>query len=220
LSTAEDRTSSARASAAHKWSIGLGVAALQSLVYFGIGHVPLARSTELLRTRLDDAIPLLPWTAWCYLPFYAAVFIIALASIRSRVLFDRAVRSVVIVMLVGAAGHLLIKAEYPRPTLAPPYPDLSTAFLAFVYRIDRPGNVFPSLHVAHTSMLSMLLIRDRPVVGRVTFVMALMLAVSTLTAKQHFVVDVVAGFLLAIGGRALALRAPRPGPQRLPAPPG
>jgi membrane-associated phospholipid phosphatase len=211
--------SSDRATAAHKWTIGLGVALLQSLAYFGIGHLPLVRSTELLRTRLDDAIPLVPWTAWCYLPFYAAIFIIAIASIRSRSLFDRAVRSVVIVMLVGGAGHLLIRAEYPRPTLTPPYADVSTAFLAFVYRIDRPGNVFPSLHVAHSSMLALLLIRDRPVIGRVAFVMAVMLALSTLTAKQHFVADVVAGFLLAIGGRALALRAPRPRPQQLPAPP-
>ena len=209
-----------RATAAHKWSIGGALALLQSLAYFGIGHIHLARSTELLRTRLDDAIPLVPWTAWCYLPFYAAVFIIAIAGIRSRALFDRAARSVVIVMLVGATGHLLVKAEYPRPTLTPPYPDLSTAFLALVYRIDRPGNVFPSLHVAHTSMLALLLIRDRPVLGRVAFVMALMLALSTLTTKQHFMADVFAGFLLAIGGRALALRAPAPQPQRLPAPPG
>ncbi|HTB61313.1 MAG TPA: hypothetical protein VLC06_25775, partial [Polyangia bacterium] len=57
------------ASPAYRWSVGLGLALLQSLVYFGIGHAHLTRSTELLRTHLDDAIPFWPWTAWCYLPF-------------------------------------------------------------------------------------------------------------------------------------------------------
>ena len=59
------------ASPAYKWTIGLALALLQSAVYFGIGHLHLTRSTEMLRTRLDDAIPFWPWTAWCYLPFYA-----------------------------------------------------------------------------------------------------------------------------------------------------
>ena len=50
-------TPSEIASAAYKWTVGGTIAALQSLVYFGIGHLHLNRSTEILRTRLDDAIP-------------------------------------------------------------------------------------------------------------------------------------------------------------------
>src|SRR5262249_50229335 len=103
------------ASPAYKWTLGLSLAALQSAMYFGIGHAHLARSTELLRTRLDDMIPLLPWTVWCYLPFYAAIFVMAIAGFRRRALFNGAVMAVVVVMLIGAAGHLFIGAEYPRP---------------------------------------------------------------------------------------------------------
>jgi membrane-associated phospholipid phosphatase len=194
------------ASQAYKWTLGLGVAALQSLAYFGIGHAHLTRSTELLRTRLDDMIPFWPWTSWCYLPFYAATFIIAIAGVRRRALFNRAVMAVLIVLTVGAMGHLFIGAEYPRPVLHPPYADVSAAFMAWVQHIDPPGNVFPSLHVAHTTMLSLILIRDRPVLGRVALVMATMLALSTLTTKQHFIADVVSGYILAIGGWLFATR--------------
>src|SRR5262245_2206649 len=126
------------ASPAYKWTVGLSAAVLQSAVYFGIGHLQLNRSTEVLRTRLDDAIPFWPWTAWCYLPFYAAIFIIAIAGIRRRVVFNRAVLAVVIVMSIGAMGHLFIGAEYPRPVLVPPYPNLSAAFMAWVQHIDPP----------------------------------------------------------------------------------
>ena len=188
------------ATPAYKWTLGLALAALQSLVYFGIGHLHLNRSTEILRTRLDDAIPFWPWTAWCYLPFYAGVFILAIGGLKRRALFNRACRAVLIVMALGALGHIFIGAQYPRPVLLPPYADISAAFLASVQHIDPPGNVFPSLHVAHTTMLSLLLIKDRPRLGLVTLAMATALALSTLTTKQHFIADVISGYLLAFFG--------------------
>jgi membrane-associated phospholipid phosphatase len=207
----------ATATPAYKWLVGLGMALIQSTVYFGIGHMHLTRSTELLRTRLDDAIPFLPWTSWCYLPFYAAIFIMAIIGIRRRALFNRAVLAVLIVMVVGATCHVLIGAEYPRPVLVPPYPDVSSAFMAAVQHIDPPGNVFPSLHVAHTTMLALILLKDRPRLGAVALVMATLLAASTLTTKQHFIADVASGYVLAFLGRALALRGlPAPAPPPTP----
>jgi membrane-associated phospholipid phosphatase len=213
MPVAAELPADAIASAKYKWTVGLGLAALQSAVYFGIGHLQLSRSTEILRTRLDDIIPFWPWTSWCYLPFYAATFIIAIIGFRRRVLFNRAVIAVITVMTLGAVGHVFVGAEYPRPVLVPPYPDISSAFMAAVQRIDPPGNVFPSLHVAHTSMLSLILIRDRPRLGLVALVMATMLALSTLTTKQHFIADVVSGYILAFAGSFWAVsvlrRAPR-----------
>jgi len=194
------------ASATYRWLVGVALALTQSAVYFGIGHTELHRSTELLRTRLDDAIPFLPWTTWCYLPFYAGVFIIAIAGFRRRALFDRTARSVLLVMLVGAICHVFIRAEYPRPLVLPPFRGLSEAFMHWVQSVDAPGNVFPSLHVAHTTMLSVLLMRDRPRLGRVAFVMATLLAISTLTTKQHFIADVISGYVLAFIGVHIALR--------------
>jgi membrane-associated phospholipid phosphatase len=205
-SPAPEPAATALASPAYRWTLGVAMAALQSLVYFGIGHLHLNRSTELLRTRLDDAIPFWPWTAWCYLPFYAGVFIIAIAGFRRRALFNRALLAVVIVMTLGALGHIFIGAEYPRPVLHPPYADFSASFMALVQRIDPPGNVFPSLHVAHTTMLSLLLMKDRPRLGLVALAMATALALSTLTTKQHFLADVISGYLLAFFGRWIALR--------------
>lgn len=203
------------ASPAYRWSLGLALALLQSAVYFGIGHAHLTRSTELLRTQLDDAIPFWPWTSWCYLPFYAGTFLIAIGGFRHKRLFNRTAVAVVMVMCLGALGHLFVGAEYPRPVLSPPYPNLSYAFMAWVQHIDPPGNVFPSLHVAHTSMLAFLLLRDRPRLGRVAVVMATLLALSTLTTKQHFLADVLGGYTLAFLGRAFALSSI--GSKRLPA---
>lgn len=190
----------------YKWACGLALAAVQTTLYMAVGHASLSRSTELLRTRLDDAIPFWPWTAWCYLPVYAGIFLIAIASFRRRAHFDRALLGVLLVMLLGLAGHLLVGAEYPRPVLVAPYGDLSRAFLALVQRIDPPGNVFPSLHVAHTSTLALLLHHDNPRVGRPVIGLAALLAASTLTTKQHFIADVIAGLVIAAVMRLVLLR--------------
>ena len=191
---------------AYKWALGLSLGVIQSVAYFGAGHLEMARSTELLRTALDDALPFWPWTAWFYLPFYVGVFAVCISGIRSRAILHRGCLGVLGVMLVGLACHLLIPAEYPRPVLHAPYPDLSTAFMAAVQRIDPPGNVFPSLHVAQTSALAFILFRDRRGLGLVAIVMATILALSTLTTKQHFVADIVAGYVIAFVTRHLVLR--------------
>lgn len=200
---------------AYKWLTGLGAAGVQSLIYFGVGHLTFARSTELLRLRLDDAIPFWPWTSWLYLPIYAGIFVIALSTFQTRQHFDRALWGVALIMTLGLTGHLLVRAEYPRPVLRPPFANVSEVFLAWVQSIDRPGNVFPSLHVAHTSSLALILHHEQRLLGRWVIGLALVLAASTLTTKQHFILDVVSGFALAGLARWLVLRGiptPRPAP--------
>jgi membrane-associated phospholipid phosphatase len=200
-----DRKSGARFQA-YKWGLGLLAGAIQSGAYFGIGYVQRPRSTTMLALPMDRTIPFLPWTVWCYLPFYAAIFVMGMAGFRSKRLFHRSLVGVLATIVVGAAGHLLVAAEYPRPTLPSPPPDASFAFLAWLQAVDPPGNVFPSLHVAQTSAIALVLRRDRPVLGGLAVVMAAMLALSTLTTKQHFVVDVVAGLAIALTTSTLVWR--------------
>jgi membrane-associated phospholipid phosphatase len=196
----------------YRCAVGLGAAGLQSAVYFSIGRMSQPRSSTLLATELDAAIPLMPWTVWCYLPFYAGIFIMAIAGLRTRRLFNRALVGVLAVMLVGATGHLLVAAEYPRPPVPAPYPDLSHAFLAWVQAVDPPGNVFPSLHVAHTTALALILRYERPRLGALAMVMAALLALSTLTTKQHFLADVAAGLIMGVGTSLAVLRGLPPTP--------
>jgi membrane-associated phospholipid phosphatase len=196
-----DRRTGARFQA-YKWGSALVIAAIGLAIYEFLGRTELHRSTSLLATPLDGAIPLLPWTAWFYEPFYVAIFIVGVIGFRSRFLYQRTLACVCGNIVVAALGHGLVRAEYPRPLLPSPAPDVSTAFLAWVYRIDPAGNVFPSLHVAHTFVIALLISLDRPRLGRVLVAMAVLLAVSTLTTKQHFVADVLAGLAMAFAARA------------------
>jgi membrane-associated phospholipid phosphatase len=55
-------------------------------------------------------------------------------------------------------------------------------------------------------MLALILRADRRRLGNITLLMATLLALSTLTTKQHFLADVLSGYALAFFGRWLALR--------------
>ncbi len=198
--------SPARQFLGYKAASAIAVFFVQSAVYYPMGRLALDRSQTLLSTPLDRAIPFLVWTTWFYLPVYLGLLIICMVAFRDRVLFNRALVCVAGNLVVAALGHYFVRAEYPRPAMVPPFTDASSSFLAWVHSVDPPSNVFPSLHVAHTSVLAFILTRDRPRLGAVTIVLGVVLALSTLTTKQHFLADVVAGYLMAFVGRAWALR--------------
>ena len=191
---------------AYKWAVALAIAVVGTLIYETIGRFELHRSTHLLDTALDRAIPLIPASSWCYQPLYVAIFVLAIFAFRTRRVFHLGCVCIFANIVVGALGHFFVRAEYPRPILPLPHPDLSTAFLAFVYKIDPPGNVFPSLHVAHTFVLAFMLELDRSRWSKTALVMAILLALSTLTTKQHFIADVLAGLVMALLARWWASR--------------
>lgn len=69
---------------------------------------------------------------------------------------------------------------------------------------DKPGNTFPSLHVA-TTVLGALRLRHRRG-GALWLLWAALISVSTLTVKQHFLVDVLGGLAVAFAVHAVVFR--------------
>jgi membrane-associated phospholipid phosphatase len=191
---------------AYKWTTGVAVGVAATALYLTNGWTHRIRSTELLDTALDRAIPFYIHAVWFYLPFYIGGFLIAVATCRDRRLYDRSLVSILACAGLGAIGHWLVPAEYPRPAVLPPYADASAAFLAWVQSIDPPSNVFPSLHVAFAVQLALILRVHRPPIGAILLVMAAVLSASTLLTKQHFIADVFGGLVLGAAIAALVLR--------------
>jgi len=98
------------------------------------------------------------------------------------------------------------------PTIAPrPARVIGEGFavwgLRFLYGADPPYNCFPSLHVAHSFISALTCYRVNRKVGIGATLCALIIGVSTLYTKQHYVLDVIAGIFLACLAYALFLRS-------------
>jgi membrane-associated phospholipid phosphatase len=96
--------------------------------------------------------------------------------------------------------YILLPSFYPRDPIV--ITGISTWFLEFTRQIDAANNTFPSGHVALSWLLFWAAscsnyMKDR-VVGKFIYgLWATSVSISTLTLKQHYVIDVLGGFIVA-----------------------
>ena len=73
-------------------------------------------------------------------------------------------------------------------------------FVTFIYQMDSPVNLFPSIHCL-ASWLCFIGIRKRDDIPKgykvFTLIFAILICISTLTTKQHLIPDVIGGIILA-----------------------
>lgn len=148
---------------------------------------------------LDGAIPFLPWTWLVYASFYVMLPLAAWWAKPGE--YPRTLAAVLTANVVCWLGFVLFPAHYPRPSLEGVEPLWLHDALASMWRDDLPGNTLPSIHVTTSLLVALRLHQMRG--GPVWLTWAAAIAVSTLTVKQHFVADVVAGALLALAINAV-----------------
>ncbi len=156
-----------------------------------------------LSLPVDDAVPFLPWTIAVYLSLYAMVLLAAVVS--SGAAYVELFAAVLLANALCYAGFVLFTAHYPRPALASIAPPWRAAF-AMIFARDLPGNTFPSIHVA-TPVVVALQRRAHGPRGAAWLAWAALIAVSTVTVKQHFLVDIAGGVAVALVAHALVRRA-------------
>jgi len=155
---------------------------------------------------LDRALPLVPFWAIVYGVLYLFLILLPFVVVRHDDLIRRTVSSYLFIWLTAYACFFVI---YPT---AAPRPD--TAYgegfalwgLQALYSTDPPYNCFPSIHVAHSLLSALACSRVHRRVGVVATVAAALVATSTLFTKPHYVLDAVAGGLLACVAYAIFLR--------------
>ncbi|MFZ5443079.1 MAG: phosphatase PAP2 family protein [Myxococcota bacterium] len=170
-----------------------------AVFYFTANHYPLHEPWLLPMTRLDAAVPFLPWTVVPYLSAYALAFV-GYLSLRRAENGLRFVQVFLTCVVVAGLTHWALPTRFPRELF--PVPEDASAVSAFLLRVlrtfDAPSSCLPSLHVCISVVSALLVWRERRRLSLVLFAWAAVIAVSTLTTRQHFVVDVVTGIALAV----------------------
>lgn len=155
-----------------------------------VRHVP-----EL---ALDRALPLQPVWALVYGALYLFLILLPVFVVRQEELVRRTVYAY---LLIWITAYLFFFVLYPT---AAPRPARVTGEgfavwgLRALYSSDPPYNCFPSLHVAHSFVSALACHRVHARLGVLAVGFATLVAMSTLFTKQHYVLDVIAGVVLAV----------------------
>jgi len=162
----------------------------------GLSHIP-----EL---ALDRAMPVVP--GWS--PVYASLFLAAILPafvIHQQDHLNRTILAFIFMWLVAFACFWFYPTLSSRPAKV-----LGDGFgnwgLRVIYSIDARYNCLPSLHVAQCFLAAFSCSVVHRGVGIVAIVWASFVALSTLYTKQHYVLDVITGILLACVAYAIFLR--------------
>ncbi|MFA6534513.1 MAG: phosphatase PAP2 family protein [Patescibacteria group bacterium] len=175
---------------APRWRlIALG-ATLWGVCYFLANHWPFSQPRFLPYFLGEEKIPFVAWT----LPIYWSVIpqiLLGLGLIK-RELLPRS-------YLAGAGliiGHSLVfffyPTTYPRPMVA-----INNHLIGWTYQLacwlETPGCCLPSLHVALSTLCGLVFYRQSKKSGLLWLLWTALIAISTLTTKQHYLLDIASG---------------------------
>jgi membrane-associated phospholipid phosphatase len=158
---------------------------------------PLFPPTFLPLFWVDRTVPFLPWTFTIYLSDYL-LFVAIFFLIDDLDEWNSFARMAFGTLILCGTVFLFYPTTYPRPE----YPVVENPIVAFLMGLiadgDTPNNCFPSMHVAMTSMGTWTLRKKHP--GIVLFFALWTAAIifSTLTTKQHYLLDIIGGLTVVV----------------------
>lgn len=148
---------------------------------------------------LDSSIPFVPWTAIFYLScylFWAVNYVIGCNRDREEAF--RFISADFLAKTVCLLCFVFFPTTNTRPDITGT--GIWDNVMRSVYTADAADNLFPSIHCL-TSWFSFIAVRKNKAVPKFYIIFSLLYAlavcVSTLTTKQHVIIDMVGGVLLA-----------------------
>ena len=161
--------------------------------YFWCQHNAPFEAREL-GSFIDELIPYAPRWVWVYgFLYYPVIFYLSIL-LKSPQQFTHVASSYLLLLAFQVVFFLVFPVRTPKSWRAiVERRTLSERFLAFVQRIDGPCNSFPSMHTS-MAMLTALHLYDRH--GIVSFAFPVVIGLSCLFTKQHYLVDIPAGAAL------------------------
>ncbi|MBM4370777.1 MAG: phosphatase PAP2 family protein [Deltaproteobacteria bacterium] len=191
--------------------IAFSILGIGMIPYTWIGHHTDVHTATTLRTRWDDLIPFLPWTIYLYSWVYTQMFY-PLFVVRGEKLFWRTVWAFVFVVSVDLVTYAVfpVTAWGFRPDHTAIDPSSFTGWgVKLTLFLDPPTNLFPSQHLSTAILACLAAWKARPAWGLLILPLALAIAFSILTMKQHYIADGVAAGVLTFAAWWLFLRTYR-----------
>lgn len=152
---------------------------------------------KLFKLKIDEHIPLIPIFVIPYVLFFPYLFGVFLGSfIAGESHFSQFATALIFVSISTSLIYLILPSEVIKPHLRRAGKLIGA--INFIRKVDNEENVFPSNHVAYSLVVSLYLTLIIPQFAVFIWLIFILIALSTVFIKQHYIIDVPAGFVLGI----------------------
>ncbi len=150
----------------------------------------------ILGSVIDNIIPLVPFFSILYLLYFPWLFINIFLAWYRKNNFKPLAYSLIIINVIAYLIYLTLQTHVTREVIISQ--DFFSQILRFIYNHDHPYNCFPSLHSALSASLASYYLITNSKNKYINVVIAILIIISTLFVKQHYVADVIFGSFLGI----------------------
>lgn len=182
---------------------------LRLIIVFGVFYLVTfflieARNVpvHIIHTPFDDMIPfckyfIIPYTIWY---FYVCATVLYLGLNTRKI---KQYNQLIFSMILGMIVFILTSLVYPngqdlRPVITSN--DIFSRAVNYLYTVDTPTNILPSLHVYVSVACAIALMLDNDLKNKRILrfgicTLTVLICLSTMFLKQHSVIDVITAFI-------------------------
>lgn len=185
--------------AKNKYPVSIVVGIVATAMYLTSNHIHLFEPQLLPMSWMDRAVPFVPETVWIYVTEFFLFFGTYILS-RDLRNANKYLYSFLALQTTSVFIFVMWPTTYPRDLfpLTDDLDSLTYALFSHLRVTDSPANCAPSLHVSSCYLSSFVFLDEQRKKFPIFFGWATLIAISTLTTKQHYIVDVLLGFLFAV----------------------
>lgn len=170
---------------------------LLDIMYFILNNHP--GKTVVIQTFIDKCIPFSKYFVIPYICWYGYIvfFLIYLCIIDGDMYF-KLLSCVAAGFIISFIIFYFYPTTVPRPVIQDR--DILDRLIILIYSRDNPVNCFPSIHVLHALLVQIFVSKEQgfsKFTKSISFILCILIILSTLFIKQHYFMDVVSAVVLA-----------------------
>jgi membrane-associated phospholipid phosphatase len=157
------------------------------------------REPVSLETPWDRLIPLKPAWIWVYSGLYYPAIVLIVVTVSGMRHFNYTAVSFFFLLFMQMFFFLVFPVKTPDNWRQIEGDSPAIWFIRLVQSYDKTSNCFPSMHVSVATLTAMHMMNNAPSWGYWPILFPLLIAISALYTKQHFIADLLPGALLGWG---------------------
>ena len=168
------------------------------VIYFPINRLAIQSTKHIqMNIGLDEKIPFIPQFAIIYFSTY--IFVVQpFLFLPNEQQFIRMLITFSGISILSSLLHAVVPSKIERVNSIDPS-NLSGRLLNLFQNTCQPYGNFPSMHVGlSVPVVAINYLTGGLFVGSFTLIWAILIALSTLFTKQHYILDVVAGIIIGM----------------------